>query len=145
MSRPVTVAHFWDGPEMYAAFAALQSAGFHPCATEFFHATVNPILYVGLGGVRIVVPEQEAVLAAELIDRCRKEQGANGGSEDIREANREDGLTCPRCDTADYFRLKSWIFAATLYLVLGLYAPLATGKLLCRSCGHIWRDREDAA
>jgi len=145
MSRLVTVARFWDGPEMYAAIAALRAAGFHPCVGEFNHAMVNPLLFVALGGVRISLPEQEAESAAELIRRCREGDGANGHADDIHRADRGDGVLCPRCGSGTYFRLKSWPFAVALFLAWGFYAPLTTGRLLCRMCGHKWRAGEVAA
>lgn len=145
MSRLVTVARFWDAPEMAAAVAALRAAGFHPQAGEFFHAMAYPILFVGLGGVRVQVPEEEAADAAELIDQCRHGAGADGHADAIREAAESDGLLCPRCGSDNYFRLKSWILAAAFYLTWGVYAPLTTGRLLCRKCGHKWRERRAAA
>lgn len=145
MSRLVTVARFWDAPEMYAALGALRSAGFHPWASEFFHATVNPAIFVGLGGVRLHVPEQEAEAAAELIRTCRNGKGAGDHGEAIRASDRDDGLLCPACGKGDYFRLKSWYQSWAFTLYFGAPTALATGRLLCRSCGHKWRPAEKAA
>jgi hypothetical protein len=57
----IEVAHFADVYEAEIAAARLRSEGFNPTLSGADHARADPLILQALGGIRLNVPDSEAV------------------------------------------------------------------------------------
>jgi hypothetical protein len=129
----VCLARFFDFGEAAAAQAALESAGIRAFLFDTGLAQTAWHLTTALGGMRLMVSDQQAAEARALLALPTAEEDA-AVPIDI----------CPACGGADVARLYSWwsLVPSSLTSMPFLFARM---RRRCRTCGHRWRVRADFA
>ncbi len=141
----VTVARYRDLSEAIVARAALESAGM-----ECFLQDENTIRLDWawsnlLGGLRLQVPQQDAVRALELLSQPRPE------TIEFADQPHFEQPTCPKCGSTDV-ELHGGPTTATVVALFAFSVPIPTRSSHpddevwhCRTCGCIWIDDEEVA
>jgi hypothetical protein len=87
--KEITVYRTWDEPMACMAVDLLKGAGLHARLVAEMSRSIYPMTMDGLGEIWIVVPEEEAEKATEILEVRFSEKGTiEGYSED--EFGRED-------------------------------------------------------
>jgi len=127
MAKLVTIRTYTDIAEARVAMALLDQHGFVVYLADHHYVEVAWYALFAVGGLRLQVPEAEALAAGNLLADAVK-------SEPEFAIDR-----CPACGSERVFRHASKL-AATMGLILG-FVPviLRTRKRTCRRCGHVWK------
>jgi hypothetical protein len=143
-----TVARFPDLTSAQLAQSMLEAAGI-PCSIPDEHsAGLDWRLTGGLGGVRLQVPPEHAEAAVQLLERDAAIDDAE--LEKLAECGPplSDRDFCPACGSPSVASAPSrrrakaltMLFAPAL-LVAGPLLAADRPKLVCSTCGHVWRPR----
>ena len=130
----VTVATFWHPTEAHLARLKLESEGIDCFLSDENIVTTYWLYANAVGGVKLLVREQDAPRAAELLRR---------GSAAIAEADAQplfDGQDrCPRCGCADIHtsRLDRRLTLLSI-LLLGAPLPIFRKRTHCAACRFEW-------
>jgi Putative prokaryotic signal transducing protein len=133
-AKPVIIRKYRDLPEASIAKSILESAGI-----ECFLADDNMVrldwFYSNLvGGIKLLVREEDAEAAANLLDESRPEKFGVEGVGEYEQPH------CPRCDSMDISLDgldKPTTYAA---MFISLPIPVTTRGWKCHACGHEWRE-----
>lgn len=119
-----TYANYVDA---HIAKGVLEEEGINCWLKDENTVTIDPILTNAVGGIKLMVPKEDAQKAWELLDGLRKEQKAL--------------LACPQCGSHNIElvstprKAMNWVSAMVTFF-LGEYA-IATDKVNhCFDCGH---------
>lgn len=117
------VARFFDMEEAQIAAGFLRSHGMDATLADEHALSVMPELRVGLGGFRLLVPDQDEAAATQLLADIRGEAPPLGA--------------CANCGHTQMRRVRDARHPFLLGL-LGLLFPFAgaTNELRCAACGH---------
>lgn len=123
----VVVAAFSAATEAHLARARLEAAGVEAWIGNEHFSSVYPLAGVIAGGIKLMVREEDAVLAGEVLYPEDSEAGT-------------DQQRCPQCDsentganTVGFTRL----MLLTL-LTCGFYLPVFYKRNRCGDCGCRW-------
>ncbi|MGZ3657538.1 MAG: putative signal transducing protein [Bdellovibrionota bacterium] len=121
-----TVRSFTTPVEAHLARAYLESEGVEALIRDEHSISMRPYLSSVLGGVRVVVHEENHERASELLD--------------LPPAEREPRL-CPNCGEPGTEVLDRVGWAASIFSTLFTIAPARALKPLhgCAACGKVWR------
>lgn len=125
-----TVAVFFDAEEAQIARGFLRSHGLEARLPDEQTLAAMPHMSVGLGGYRVLVPDEEAARAAELLAPTRNLSGMPA---------------CRRCGEGRVRRIRRWWFPLLIWYLLGEVFPFApaTRRLKCRQCGLVQPEPDD--
>jgi hypothetical protein len=123
----VCLGRTFDAVEAEVARTALESAGIHAFIFDGYLAQNAWYLSVAIGGMRLMVPEEQAADARALLSMSTPEQAAPDPID-----------TCPACGGAEVARLYSW-WSLVPTIWAGLPFLFARLRRRCRICGHRWR------
>ena len=128
MARLETVGTFYDLPAAVVARATLLGHGIPSHLLDAHLAGTAWHYTFALGGLRLVVVEDHADLARQLLD-AQEASDAAGDPMDPR----------PACGVDDAFRPGSLSLGVLGFLVSALPLPVAFRRRHCRVCGAGWR------
>ncbi len=125
----VCLARIYDAGEAEVARSALESAGVHAFIFDGGLARTAWHLSHAIGGVRLMVLEEQAADARALLSMPTPEQ-----------ATPDPIDSCPACGGTEVARLYSWwsLVPSSLTGIPFLFARL---RRRCRACDHRWRVR----
>ena len=126
------VAVFYDAEEAMVARGYLRSHGLDATLPDEQALSVMPEMRVGLGGYRLLVPDDEAAQARRLLREVREENPAP---------------SCRQCGARALRRKRHWWVPLLLYWLFGPLFPFAParGELQCRRCGCIQPEPDENA
>jgi len=125
---PVEVATFLHPFEADLAQARLEAEGFVAVVADARTALPFPLHFLALGGVRVLVPAEDAPEARALLAQVKRERQA--------EARVCPACGSPRIAARRLFVRLAWVTLATIGFPVGR----ARAQWRCRDCGHAWRD-----
>lgn len=104
----------------------LENEGIKSFLQDEFTVTIDPILSNAIGGIKLVVPEEDAARALELLKH-----------EDER---KQKLMACPKCgaknvEYVSVAKARNWLTAIATF-ILGSYAAAPEKKYHCFSCGY---------
>lgn len=123
----VVVAAFSEATEAHLARARLEAAGVEAWIGNEHFSSVYPLAGVLAGGVKLMVREEDATLAEEVLYPDDAEAGAAP-------------QRCPQCDSA-HVGVNTVGFTRLMLLTLltcGLYLPVFYRRNRCDDCGCRW-------
>jgi len=110
----------------------LESEGIESFTEGEMTIAVDPLLSNAIGGIRILVAEEDEEQARDVVERYRQEE---------RESLELRAKTCPECggQNGQPIRRPLWV-GFLIVLTLGIAALLYPWpKYSCPDCGHKWR------
>lgn len=133
----VTVRAFIYPVHAHLAKALLEANGIRAFVADDGIATVNLLFSKAIGGVRLLVRDQDALAARRILEqsaRPRDQGGSRGAAENPQ---------CPRCHSAaTHFEKYGLRLLALTWLLLGIPFPFVLRRWRCERCGYTWRERE---
>jgi hypothetical protein len=142
----VIIAAFRETAHAHLARGFLESAGI-PAAVEDEHIVgINWLYSNAVGGVKLLVPEQQAEQAALLL-ATRSQECAEEAAEYRRVAG--EGDACPSCKSEDVAPSNLATRVKALVLLVGPMAAPAIpfvfwkSEWKCDDCGHVWIPNSD--
>ncbi|MBI1392153.1 MAG: hypothetical protein GC152_05355 [Alphaproteobacteria bacterium] len=125
MARPVTTSRliFFDLEEAIVAQSFLQSNGIFATMPDRRYSMIDPLMRIGMGGIRISVPEGAEDDAARLIHGVDRRPGVEF-----------DDTSCPRCGRNRFTRVKPLVLPMLLLLLYGSVVWWRTRRLRCVAC-----------
>ena len=125
------VGIFSQPTEAYLARVRLASEGIESSLIDENIVTVNPLYANAVGGVKLVVREEDAQAARQIIETLESES---------RSRYQTNLLQCPNCKSEDVGKNTVGGTAIILLtiLTLGLAWLLFYRRHKCNSCGHVW-------
>jgi hypothetical protein len=123
--NPVTIRRFHNYFSAHILKTKFEEAGVLCYLFDENTMTINPIIGNAVGGIRLVVSEDEQQRAMELLDLFDKEYLEN--------------TTCPECRKGHFIQVPKQstenIFTAILTWLFSSYAVSATNVYKCSNCG----------
>ena len=121
----ITIATYSTSTDAYLARSLLESDGLRAAVLDEHLIGAYPLLSAGLGGIKLVVPPEQAERAGELLARVRVQTPVE---------------RCPECGADDVEvdssgRRLAFLTTLLLMVPIGRARPLHT----CADCGHEWR------
>lgn len=113
-----TVAAFSTPAEAHVVLTGLESAGIQAVIRDEFTVTLDWYMSNAIGGVKIEVPEEDAVAALQILRLPPSESGV---------------LRCPHCDSSDTSVRVLSVFGV-ICIVLKLPMPMTRAVVDCRRC-----------
>lgn len=128
---PIVVGSYSSESEAYWAQRCLVEEGIESFVAFEHHHSLNPLMRIALGGVRVTVELGDAAHARELLAAYDAETYAK-----YKSLNR----VCPSCGSSDILlpRVPYILFLVFLVLTVGLLALLFRRSRRCRACGQMW-------
>lgn len=124
----VCLARYADAVEAETARGALEASGIFAAVFDGGIAQTAWHLGTAIGGVRLMVPEDQVQVARRILD-----MGASVDDEfDAIDA-------CPRCGGHDIARLFDPWWSLPISALLGMVFLFRRTRRHCRGCGHDWR------
>lgn len=128
--------------DAYMAKAYLESAGVQTMIQDELTTQVYSLYSNAIGGVKLLVPQSEAVKSMELL----KEGGYIVPGEQSEEEKwvwvdkNKDKTRCPFCHSENIAKMREINIAAMiLYFILGVLFPLFRPVRKCYDCGKAWK------
>ncbi len=126
----IQIASFSYPHEAHIAKASLDAANIPAFITDEYTINMQWLYSNALGGVRLLVPEEYAVEAKELISQ--------DFSENVNQATEAVETTCPSCGSTD---IEAYTIgkkpAFLVFLLLGFPLFFYNHAIKCNSCGKI--------
>jgi hypothetical protein len=135
----VWIRHFRDLPEALLAKGSLESAGIECFLTDDNMVRMNWFISNLLGGVKLLVNQEDAEAAGAILDQPIPE------TLDVEGIGEHKQPRCPECQSLDvsFESLNKGISYTTASI--GLPIPLHDKGWRCRGCGHRWQGPESLA
>ena len=132
----VSIRRFRDLPEALLAKGSLESSGIECFLTDDNMVRMDWFISNLLGGVKLLVNEEDAVAATAILDEPTPELL------DVEGVGEYQQPRCPECQSFDvnFEQLNQKVAYTSAWL--GVPIPLHTKEWTCRSCGHRWQDRD---
>src|ERR1700730_12394424 len=131
----VTLRRFRDVPNALLAKSILDSAEIECFLCDENVIRMDWLWSNALGGIRLLVKEEDASVALELLDQTPMEKFATGTGE-FKQPR------CPSCDSLDISFEMTGRRLAYVTVAVGVPLPVKRGGWKCNSCGHAWHDSE---
>lgn len=136
MRRLVTIRRFRDLPEALIAKGILDSAGIESSFSDDTMVRMDWFWSNLLGGVKLRVAPEDALVANELLD-----QGIPEGFE-VPGVGEHRQPRCPDCGSLDVSFEDLNKGVAAISTALSLPIALHPRRWKCAACGHTWREPE---
>lgn len=118
----VTVARYIDVTEAHIAAGLLESEGIPVHAIDVNHVSANPLLAIGLGGVRLQVPASFERAARDVL---ANRQSLEEGSEDDRSTDESTETEASQRDLGKKLRTLR-VFGIVLLLIIAFALVVST-------------------
>jgi hypothetical protein len=129
----IVVRAFSHAHEAQLACSALQAAGIDATLADAHIVTANWLYSNLVGGVKVLVPPEDADAAREILNSPAVVQAA-----DLPELGDSTPIACPRCGGFDVTPVSRGKRLTMLsWLVLGLPWFPVRHQMRCKSCGHV--------
>jgi hypothetical protein len=138
--RPlVTIRRFRDLPEALVAKGILESAGIESSFQDDTMVRMDWFWSNLLGGVKLRVAPEDALVASELLEgRIPERIEVPGVGEQAQPR-------CPDCGSLDVSFEDLNKAVAAVSTAIGVPIALHPRRWKCHGCGHTWREPEDSA
>jgi hypothetical protein len=138
-SKPVLARRYRDLPEASIAKRILDSADIESFLFDDNVIRLDWLWSNLMGGVKVLVREEDAEAARELLDQNVPEKF------DVEGVGEYDQPRCPRCQSFDITLdgLDRRLAYASLWV--GLPIPITITGWKCHSCGHSWTEKNDTS
>jgi len=138
-SKPVLARRYRDLPEASIAKSILDSADMESFLFDDNVIRLDWLWSNLMGGVKVLVREEDAEAARELLDQNVPEKF------DVEGVGEYDQPRCPRCQSFDVTLdgLDRRLAYASLWV--GLPIPITIAGWKCHSCGHSWTEENDTS
>jgi hypothetical protein len=131
----VTLRRFRDVPDALLAKSILDSAEIECFLCDENVIRMDWLWSNALGGIRLLVKEEDASVALELLDQKPMEKFVTGTGE-------FEQPRCPSCDSLDISFGGTGKRLSYVTVAVGVPLPVKRGGWKCNSCGHAWHDSE---
>ncbi len=141
MSKLVTIGSFINPWDAYLTKGKLEDEGIPAFITDEYHVWANWIYAQALGGVKVQVTEENAVVANKILNSVANGQYAKALKSEYPDLDM-DANTCPNCGSKKYKSRMPVGFLLLAILSLGLFSiifPLRRDSHECARCGHVWK------
>ena len=122
----------------------LESASLHPIIQDEHTIQWQPLYSYAIGGVKVLVPENEVEQAKEIINEFSTHKQVTRSIKNLpRKERKRVKKECPKCRRNNI--IKKWdinkgILLVYLLSLIGLLLLPFTGKVyVCMDCGEKWR------
>jgi hypothetical protein len=139
MRALVTIRRFRDLPEALVAKGILDSAGIESSFSDETMVRMDWFWSNLLGGVKLRVAPEDALVACELLERDIP------GQIDVPGVGEHSQPRCPDCGSLDVSFEDLNKGVAAVSTAIGLPIALHPHRWKCHSCGHTWREPEGTA
>jgi len=137
-SNLVTLRQFRDLPEALLAKGALESAGLQCFLADDITIRMDWLWSNALGGIKLCVKSEDADAATQMLD-----QGIPEGF-DVKGVGEFKQPSCPNCQSLEISSEDLNKPVAYTSILLGVPIPLSRRRWKCNSCGHVWRESDEA-
>lgn len=104
------------------------------------HIWADWSLSVALGGVRIQVPSIYVVQALSVIENIRLGKYIN----ELEEDQKPYITTCVKCGSSNIHPMDwSWKISLLILFLYSLPIPYSSHLIRCRTCSHIWTNKQE--
>lgn len=124
----VCLARYSDAVEAETARGVLDANGLYAVVFDGDFAQTAWHLSTAIGGVRLMVPEEEAAAARRLLEMPAPEDGEFDAID-----------ACPKCGGQDIAQLFDAWWSLPLSVLFGMIFLFRRTRRHCRGCGHDWR------
>jgi Putative prokaryotic signal transducing protein len=141
----ISIATFTNPLEAHIVRGRLRAEGIETWVAHEHHIWANWFLSTALGGVKLQVRPEDAQRAEEIL---RQEQAGDFETlvADTDKESAEPRPACPVCRSEDITPIRrSGRISLIIVWLLSLPLPYSSVTMACRSCGHIWVNREEQA
>lgn len=113
----------------------LEEEGIRGYLKDEYTVTIDPILSNAIGGIKLMIHEEQVERAVELINRFEQEY--------------KEAVVCPQCNSNNVHyitqpnNVTNWVTALVTWL-FGSYAVSFKKVYKCSDCGHELTQDEDA-
>jgi hypothetical protein len=134
MVRPLIVVRAFSHPhEAQLACSALQASGIEAIIADAHIVTANWLLSNAVGGVKVLVPAEDADAAREILDSTAVVQAS-----DRPETNDATAIVCPRCGSGDVAPVTRGKRLAVLsWLIVSFPLFPVRHRMRCQNCGAV--------
>jgi hypothetical protein len=139
VARPVEIQRYRDLNQAAIAQSILESAGIECFLADANLVRMDWFYSNAVGGIKVVVREQDAEEARKLLEQSVPE------SFDAEGSGHYEQPRCPSCGSFDVSLdgLDKRVSYATVWI--GVPVPVTIKGWRCASCGHRWDDRAESA
>jgi predicted RNA-binding Zn-ribbon protein involved in translation (DUF1610 family) len=131
----VTIATFWSPTEAHIARIRLESEDIDCVMVDENLVATQWLWASALGGIKLKVPSQDALLARELLERSSRKRRVMA-SEPIFDGQ----MRCPECGSEEIYDARFSRRASFLSILLvGLPLPFLQRRRRCAECGFEWK------
>lgn len=127
MSRLVDLSNYYDLAAAVVHRSILDQHGIPAFLFDRHMGGISWIHLPALGGIRIMVPENDVAAAREILGDLSNR------------IETPDAERCPNCNSDDVFRPSSWIAGLATVALLGAPLLLKSRRRHCRTCHRNWR------
>ncbi|MBI4882061.1 MAG: DUF2007 domain-containing protein [Planctomycetes bacterium] len=124
--KPVVVAAFQSDTEAFIAQSRLRAEGIEAVLGDENLLHYDPLLWVAVGGIKLVVSEQDADAARRILANNEKVV--------------DEEKTCPRCGSRRVTMHHAGRRFAFISMIFLLPIGRARSKARCQDCRHTWRE-----
>jgi len=127
------VRKFLNVQEAQLAKSLLESAGIVCFLADENTVRMDWLWSNAIGGVKLLVRQEDAAAAADLLDQSQAETTD-------AEGEGEEQPRCPRCGSSDASFRPLKRRAAYASVAIGIPVPFKHAAWKCHECGHAWED-----
>jgi len=126
-----TVARYFHPTDAHIAAGRLKAQGIPVFLRDINHASVNWLICIALGGIRLQVPDDCVALSRSILEE---------EFEPVAEA------CCPQCGSGDVSNAsRRWKLSVLAVHLFSLPLPWRRNARICDSCGHEWETADRLA
>jgi hypothetical protein len=141
MDEKLAVVGQYDKAEMaHLDRIALEGAGIQAFLNEENTVSINWFYTIFAGGIKLLVRQNDLEQARQILQDVRNNPAVDENSQPIFEKDEE--FLCPACGSTKIdFETYShkWVLLSILFLKFPL--PVKINRVVCRQCGHKWKQR----
>ncbi len=135
------LAAYIEPIEAHIVKAMLEDNGIHCFVKDEYMVNMNWLYSNAVGGVKVMVGDDDYEKALELIAANDKENSAIDNSALNNNSNQEldSDFNCPECGSDNIIRKKLSTLGGILSLLIFAVVPLKSDEYICLNCGHKWK------
>lgn len=125
--------------EAYLDLAKLQDEQIHAFLKNDTMVSIAPHFSNAVGGVLLVVPEEQWEAANELLSTSHNSQHLLENL--FPGVSAENVTTCPKCGSANVFQGRSIVSGILIWLISTLPVSIRKNRFHCSSCDYAWAQK----
>ena len=127
--------------------ARLEAAGIPVFLKNYETINANWFYANALGWVQVMVREQDAARARQILDEAAEEIVIDDlPEEEGVEFIEEDVVVCPQCGSTNvHYEKYNYRLSFLSMMLLSMPIPFKKGEWVCDDCGYRWKESEEAS